>query len=208
MEVTYSVADLKARASSTTSLINIDLLLLTATDYQRFVELVDKALDWIAQELSRNPELHKKQSEDQLTIQVVSLLRAMTFTAHHETKVGGHCDVVIEYKFEFLWLGEAKIFDSDYSWLFKGFEQLNTRYSTGNPNQNSGGMIIYSFKDRIDRMMKRWMDHLEENFSDIAIEDCPVNQLAKISTHPHKRTGLKYRVRHVPISLYFDPQDE
>lgn len=207
MNLHLSVADLKARATSTPSLINLDLLLLIEPDHAAFVRLVEKAIDWIAQELSRNPELHKDQTEDELTIQVVNMLKAMTFTASHDTKVGGHCDVSVEYKFELLWLAEAKIFDSDYSWLFKGFQQLNSRYSTGNPDQNAGGMIIYSFKERVDRMMVRWSEYLETNLPGIVVKVCPDNVLCRRSSHTHIRTGLPYKVRHVPISLYFKPED-
>jgi hypothetical protein len=177
--------------------------------YAKFTELIERAIDHISQEIARNPELKQNLSEDQITHEVVMLLRNMGFDATHETKVGGHCDITIEARQQMLWLGEAKkIHNQNNHWLYKGFMQLSSRYSTGNNYQNTGGIIIYCFASRIDKIMKNWENYLKNNF----IDDIDINWCHKVhsvfySEHIHERTGQKFRVRHVPISLYFLPRE-
>jgi hypothetical protein len=183
----------------------ISLELLVCSSYARFVELIEQALDHIAITLARNPELKQKHSEDQLTIDLVSGLNFMGFSARHETKVGGHCDVVIEGRDDYLWLGEAKIYTS-YSWLFKGFRQLDTRYATAHPNQDAGGFLIYCFQERVDKIMGKWQE--KAGRAGLSFQSCPNNPLARISKHTHRRTGRQFRVRHMPFSLYWNPQDQ
>jgi hypothetical protein len=113
---------------------------------------------------------------------------------------------VIEGRDNFLWLGEAKIHQS-YDWLLKGFQQLDTRYSTALPGQDVGGLIIYCKQPRVDRVMNRWADYLQEHRQDVSVTECVSHPLVRRSTHAHASTGLMFKIRHVPISLYFDPAD-
>jgi len=171
-----------------------------------FLPLVDKAVDWIADEFARTPKERQDRSEDGLSIDFVTTLKALGFGASHDTTVGGHCDIVIEEKFGFLWLGEAKK-HRDYDWLLSGFEQLDKRYTTATAAQDQGAVIIYCFGKRIDQVMGRWKKHLQANRSDLDFADDPVNDLGFLTTHTHRRTGRDYTVRHLPISLLWDPED-
>lgn len=206
MTTLKSLAELKEMAESTAQLVGVSLLLMPKGDYATFVTLINQAVDWIAQELSQNPELRRKQSEDQLTVQVVLSLKSMGFLADHDTKVGGHCDIVVKHKYELQWLAEAKI-ARDNPWLLKGFQQLATRYSTGNAGQNDGCLLIYCFRPRIDKVVGMWIDFLQKHIKGISVQQCPIAPSARLSVYTHERTGQPYRVRHVPISLYFNPQD-
>lgn len=191
-------------ADSKPNLIRLNMIF--ATSHGDMVRQVEAALDWIGQEHSKTRQYRQDRDEDGLTIDVITDLRAMGFDASHDTAYGGHCDIVIEAKDGFLWLGEAKI-HSSYDWLLKGFQQLDTRYSTGAPGQDTGGMLIYCKVARIDKTMKRWHAHLVANRPDVTIEICEDNPLALRSTHVHEATGRLFKVRHVPISLYFSPRD-
>lgn len=203
-----TLQDLKASLDTTPKKIHFGMAFLGDGDYEQFLELLDMAFDWIAQELAQNPELRCGRSEDQLTIEVVSMLKALTVEASHDTKVGGHCDIRVEARSEMLWLGEAKKLEkTDNGWIYKGFEQLNSRYSTALPGQDAGGMLIYCVLPRVDKVMGGWEDYLKKQVTDLTTSACERNPLAFRSQHPHPRTGRPYKVRHVPVSLYFQPKD-
>jgi hypothetical protein len=136
----------------------------------------------------------------------VTILRAMGFNATHDTYVRGHCDIVLEGKNGFLWLAEAKI-HRDYAWLLKGLDQLSTRYSTGGPGQDAGTLIIYCKRPRIDKLMVDWQQYLQTHYPKIKMLPCRENPNVFVSAHVHIGTGAKFRIRHVPVSLYFDPKD-
>lgn len=166
---------------------------------------VDPAIDHILQQFARNPKERHGRDEDGLSIDLVTSLRNLGFQASHETKVGGHCDIVIEGKFDFLWLGEAKIHKS-YDWLLQGFEQLDSRYATATVNQDHGGLIIYHLAAKSGDVMDKWQEHLKEARADVKIDDRALGQLEMRTSHPHRRTGRDYHVRHVIVSLYWDPK--
>jgi hypothetical protein len=179
---------------------------ITATSHEQRLHAVEAAIDWIVAEMSKSARHNADSTEDALTTQIVINLRAIGFQASHDADVGGHCDIVVEGVEKFLWLAEAKIHGS-YKWLFKGFQQLTTRYSTGMPGQDAGAMIIYCKGPRIDRMMSAWSKHLVENQPGAKIFPCDGNPTVFVSLHIHVRTGARFKVRHVPVSLYFDPKD-
>lgn len=185
----------------------IKLKYMKAETHRERVDAVDAAIDWVVAELAKSARHNLHASEDSLTLQIVISLKAMGFQASHDTDVGGHCDIVIEGRDNFLWLAEAKVHGS-YPWLMKGFRQLTSRYSTGLTGQNAGGLIIYSRRSRIDRMMKTWAKHLRDNERGITVAPCPRTSLAFISKQIHVRTGDEFKIRHVPVSLYFDPKDD
>ncbi|HWX50529.1 MAG TPA: hypothetical protein VNZ61_20985 [Roseomonas sp.] len=178
-----------------------------APNHAARVLLVEQAIDHIAQTLTRTRHLRQHKSEDLLTVDFVDRLVDMGFSASHDNDVGGHCDIVIDGREGFLWLGEAKI-HSSYKWLYKGFQQLTTRYSSGLPGQDVGGLLIYLYNRNALEMMKAWREHLATERSDIKIEQCEANPLVFRSSHTHEVSGLPYTVRHVPVPLYFAPDDK
>lgn len=168
--------------------------------------MVESAIDYIVNEFQKTRQHRFNDSEDQLTVNAILALRSMGFDAGHDTDYGGHCDIVIDGRDNFLWLGEAKI-HSDYNWLLKGFQQLVTRYSTGVPGQNVGGMLIYCRNANVFQIIERWKVHLQASIQGIKIEPLPGNPLVFSSFHIHEVSGLLYRVRHTPIGLHFSPKD-
>jgi len=100
-----------------------------------------KDIDKVISQIQENPGVRQQDNEDRLTIEIVDQLRSLGHEASHDTKIGGHADIVVR-KNDFLWLGEAKIYQHNNN-LWEGFLQLLTRYSTGDFNQENGGLLIY-----------------------------------------------------------------
>lgn len=186
--------------------LETSLALIAATSADDILARVDPAIDHILQEFARTPKERKDRSEDGLSIDLITSLKHFGFQASHDTTTGGHCDIVIDGRFDFLWLGEAKIHAS-YDWLLKGFNQLDSRYATAAKNQDRGGVVIYHKGPRVDRVMDGWADHLAKERPDVKIEPRNVGDLLMNTRHVHERTGREYHVRHVIVSLYWNPKE-
>jgi len=183
------------------------MAMFLAISHEERISAVERAIDHVAQNLNRTRQHRQHKNEDLLTTDIVTSLKDMGFQASHDTDVGGHCDIVIEGREDFLWLGEAKT-HSSYDWLYKGFQQLSTRYSGGMPGQEAGGLIIYCYNKKVLEMMRDWQTHLIERRDDVKISSCALSKLAFRSTHAHDASGLPYMIRHMPVPLYFEPQDK
>jgi hypothetical protein len=205
MDKRYSLEELNLIFADEPGQIRLQMTM--ASGHSQRAAAVERAIDFIAQDLSRTRHLRQHKSEDLLTTDVVTGLVLMGFQASHDTDIGGHCDVVVGGRDNFLWLGEAKT-HKDYDWLYKGFQQLCTRYSTGLPGQDIGGMLIYCYNQNALEVMRKWRERLSSERTDLQVDDCEGNPLNFRSTHPHDVSGLPYRVRHVPILLYFKPEDK
>ncbi|MEP6483354.1 MAG: hypothetical protein ABJB01_02810 [Rudaea sp.] len=175
--------------------------------YTQFIELVEQGLLYSTAQIWANPKFYVELNEDQITHYICSALDCLGFDASFNSFQGGHCDVTVKIAFGYVWLGEAKI-DHDYEWLNKGYHQLTTRYSTGQVNQNNGGMLIYCKKPRIDTIMEKWKIRLEEGAPGVTLTDWPESASAFYSVAKHERTGADFRVLHLPISIYFNPKDK
>ncbi|MER9880450.1 hypothetical protein [Mesorhizobium sp. M0118] len=202
-ERSYTLRELQLLASGSVP-SQVSLALIFAERAEDILAQVDTAIDHIAQDFARTPKERQGRSEDSLTIDVVTSLRSMGFQASHDTTVGGHCDVVIEGRNNFLWLGEAKIHRS-YDWLLQGFNQLDSRYATASKYQDHGGIIIYCYDGRADKIMDEWAVRLKQARPDVEVNDRAHEELFFTSAHLHSRTGRPYRVRHVPIALQWKP---
>ncbi len=168
--------------------------------------IVEDAVDHLATEFAATPHHRKDRDEDGLTIDVVTGLKLLGMQATHDEDIGGHCDIVVRSKDDFLWLAEAKI-HSAYDWLAKGYQQITTRYSTGLPGQDAGALVIYCKAENVKGIMEKWQGHFSEAFPDAKISVCEKTPLAFISTCTHPRSGLAFRIRHIPISVWHDPKD-
>lgn len=203
-ETTLHDLRLMAR-DSTPMLIMFDLL--EADSYSKKLSCVERGVDFAIQEMIKVRHLYQGMTEDQLTNSLINVLLGMGFKPTHDTQIGGHCDIVIQFDDGFLWIGEAKIHGA-YEWLLKGFNQLDSRYSTGMPGQDSGDLIIFVFEERIDRVMEKWAEKLSAERPDVTMKTCERNPTRRISSHRHERTGLPFRTRHIPVSLHFAPRDK
>lgn len=184
------------------------ILRRTASTYEQFVDVLYKDLDEIVSIFQENPELRFEDTEDRLTIEIVSNLRSMGYNAGHETKVGGHADILVRGKGNSLWIGEAKIHNG-YDYLFKGFQQLCTRYSTGDISQDCGGLLIYVKNKDFKSVIDSWKQDIEGRGLDgFSMSDCSNRaNFSFFTEHKHERSGTAFKVRHLGISLYFSPRD-
>lgn len=205
-EQCYSLRDLQLLTRGSVP-AQISLALIFADTAEDMLEQVDAAIDHIAQDFARTPKERQGRSEDGLTTDVVTSLRNMGFQASHDTTVGGHCDVVIEGRNNFLWLGEAKIHRS-YDWLLQGFNQLDTRYATASLDQDHGGIIIYCYEGRTDTIIDEWAKRLKQARPDVELTDRRPEERFFRSSHLHHRTGRPYHVRHVPVALQWKPAQQ
>ena len=202
-EQSYSLRELKLLARGNVPM-EVSLGLLFAIAAEDILALVDTAIDHIAQDFARTPKERQGRSEDSLTTDLVSSLRNMGFQAAHDTTVGGHCDIVIEGRGNFLWLGEAKT-HSSYDWLVQGFNQLDGRYATASRHQDHGGIVIYCYHGRVDKIMDEWAIRLKQARPEVEVSRGAEDAEVFTSSHVHERTGRPYHVRHVAISLQWAP---
>ncbi|WP_296253476.1 hypothetical protein [uncultured Stenotrophomonas sp.] len=178
-------------------------------EYSDFVSLVERAVIWAAAQMSENPKEITHLDENALTYQLVKALRAIAFDASLDSTVGGHCDLVVRYGDRYLWLGEAKIYKG-YTWLTKGYLQLTTRYSTGLEGQDCGALIIYFKSGDMAAVMTEWSARLgsmksNRNGAPIVVAVNTPPACSVVSTQAHHRSGRDFVVKHLPISIVWDP---
>lgn len=172
-----------------------------------FINNLYKEIDRVICQIQENLELRQNDKEDRLTIDIRDQLRSLGYGAEHDTKIGGHVDLIVR-KDNLLWLGEAKVYRGE-NYLWEGFQQLTTRYSTGDFNQNSGGLLIYIFADDAQTIMGKWQTYLlNKNLPNYSCKSCEPRSLAFISSHRHERSGQPFHVKHIPVLLHFDPKDK
>lgn len=179
---------------------------LTAIEYKDFIEILYRDIDKITVLQEENPEIYfQDQREDRLTVEIKNALNLMGYSASHDAKHGGHADLVVK-KGSFTWIAEAKVYRGN-AYLWQGYLQLTTRYSTGNTHQTDGALLIYVFQPHALSIMDQWMAELPTKSSSISTKKCPKKELCFYSSTPHQKSGLDFNVRHIPVLLYFDPQD-
>jgi hypothetical protein len=200
----YSFRDLMLMANTKSDEIRFRWMFSNGHEERR--QIVEDAVDYIAVEFAETPHHRKDRDEDGLTLDIVTSLKHMGFQATHDEDIGGHCDIVVRGRDNFMWLAEAKIHKA-YDWLAKGYQQITARYSTGQQGQDAGALVIYCKAENVKAIMEQWSKHFAETFPDAVTVVCEKSPLALVTTINHPRTGLPYRIRHIPISVWHDPQD-
>lgn len=204
--IEQSLAALRVQVAGTAMETGIDYVL--AQNHRARVDAVQRSVDFACNNLIKHRDKKQGDNEDGLTVQVCDMLTHSGIKAAHNPSIGGHCDVVVEGKSDFLWLAEAKK-HSDYDWLDKGFRQLCTRYSTGNPGQDHGEVLIYCFVQDAKAMLGKWKVELVRRNSYVTVsEDKKGNPLIFHSKHQHECSGLEFYVRHKVVTLYWSPKDK
>lgn len=183
-----------------------------ATTYDDFIIGIYKKLELIISSLQENPQHQQGNSEAQITNQIVSMFRIAGYNAYSDTENGGHVDIKIDKpNTNFLWLAEAKK-GTNLNHIHEGFLQLLTRYATGGINQTEGCILIYIFTESAVEHVQNFRDDLpKRGIDDLEINDSPCrNPLIFYSeSHtPRMGEGIKYKVKHIGISLYFRPLDK
>lgn len=179
---------------------------LFAQNHEARVRAVQKSVDFACGKLVKHREKKQGDDEDGLTVQVCDMLTHSGINATHNTSVGGHCDIVVEGIDDFLWLAEAKI-HKGYAWLDKGHQQLSTRYSSGNPGQNHGDLLIYCFVQDAKAVLEKWRNELISRYPNVVVNEDDGNPLTFQSKHKHECSGLDFCIRHKAVTLYWKPKD-
>jgi hypothetical protein len=200
-----SLSDMKNLGDINPDLANFATRQLAKT-YDEFIEILYKDIDNVIYKIQENPELRQKDSEDRVTIDIVIGLKLLGYMASHDSKIGGHTDISVK-KSNFLWIGEAKIYRGC-KYLWGGFLQLTTRYSTGDSTQRHGGIFLHIQQPNTKKIMEDWKEFLlEKNLDEYSDKICSLRELSFFSQHIHERSGMLFQIRHMPIMLYFNPQD-
>lgn len=169
------------------------------------VQIIRNAIDYAASEFAKHAQHKQGKNEDQLTQNVIDIIKAMGIDARHDVQVGGHCDIVVEASDNFMWLAEAKIHKS-YDWLEKGYFQIATRYSTGLAGQNHGDLIIYAFNKDCAALFDRWLEFLGINHPALKPTNIDREKLVFETQKPHANSGLPYHIRHIFFVLHHAPE--
>ncbi|MGO1163295.1 hypothetical protein ACTOV4_15275 [Brucella sp. C7-11G] len=204
----FSLRDLELLARTEQEKISLGrmMLHLGPNPYEAFIGLVDRAVTFVVGEITSDPSSKQEMSEDELTEFLRLGLKSMGFNATHDTKTGGHCDIVIEEHGDLKWLGEAKKVDeTDSNWLFQGYLQLTTRYTNGRLDQAHGGMIIYSYIENTVNMMATWQKYLFNKQSSVSLHQSNATGTVFTTKDLIASSGTDYYVRHIPVQLYFKP---
>lgn len=178
-------------------------------NYESFCDIVENKLLDIALDIERNKALYHALTEDQLTGMLSISMKAAGFDAEHDTYRNGHTDLLIRNDSgRYEWLGEAK-HDNGPAYIMEGFRQLADRYADGNPASSRGGIIIYTQKANKTELLDNWIQHVSGNYeANVSCTERCSETLTARTSHSHHATGVDYRVRHIPISLYYKPTDK
>ncbi len=176
-----------------------------ATTHIARVAALEKILESCFASLVENRQHKQKHSEDALSVEIVERLRGFKMEANHDVQTGGHCDIHVRGKSNFLWIGEAKI-HGGYGWLESGFKQLSTRYATGMPGQDCGDLIMYCRKRDSVAVLKSWLKRLKQNFPDTTVTVDEVSELLQFRTvHTCENSGRPFKTRHKIVPLFWQP---
>lgn len=187
---------------------------LISLDWQQYrshdarLATVEKAVDHSIREIMKTAHLYQGRKEDELTDIIIKQLGGMGILATHDTQYGGHCDIVVETQDGFLWIAESKINNKGYDWILQGFQQLDTRYTTGIKGQDSGDIIVFLYNESMMDFMNEWVKRLSAARPDVSGSFSQNDPTQWVSSHKHARSGLPFRIRHLPVSLYFKPADK
>lgn len=178
--------------------------------YEKFIVVLYRDLEKIAQMLQTRKQLYYKALEDEISMYIVDRLVDFGYNAFHDPKQGGHVDIFVSGRGrDWQWLGEAKRDYGGNSWFEKGFHQLCRRYSDGGYSHIHGGILVYVQGKYANQQATEWRNHLatlEHTYQQIEVRDCDKPSCISFeSSHTHDTSGLPYVVRHLFIGLYHDP---
>lgn len=192
----------------------------SSQNYDNFVEGVYELIEYIKEifQSSNNIKFSSEGAEDSITHSVVNCLRPFNANIGMKQSGGGNADIVIANSINRLkWVGEAKILsdDNSNSHLFEGFLQLSTRYSNACKSEQHGGLLIYNFKERLDKCIVNWNDYVFDKAEEFGFDGLRKINLGSLNTfngffteHKHHATGEKYTVAHIPINFFKEQLDK
>lgn len=201
-----SVRQLRERAGQTPAgALSFQILMwdFESPEYSAWVSLVEGAMLYQINKVAEKKHYLKDLGEDALTTVLELALDNLGLTCSAKV-VNGNVDMVVEWR-GFKWLGEAKI-AADLQKIFHGYQQLTSRYATGQPGQTAGGLLLYCKHDRAGVIMAGWKAALGNEIPGSNIQDGPV-PLSFRSDDDRNGSGEKISVVHLAFPLYHDPEE-
>jgi hypothetical protein len=182
-------------------------MLAEDSTYEEFVKVLYEDIDDCVRRIEEDPKVHRYDSEDRLSREIINML-SVWYDASHDELIGGHSDVVVRGPRGFLWVGEAKI-HSGYDYMLKGFQQLATRYLRGNPLSDQGALLMYIRNQDCAKVVEKWGETLAgEKLPGYRVEECPSRkELGFRTVHKHRSSGRDVMIRHIGLNVHWDPQD-
>lgn len=182
-------------------------------DYDTWLTQLYKDLDYIIKEvIFPQASYRQNDKEDRFNLDIASSLKLLGYQASHDRWNNGHPDIFVEspgngYK----WTGESKI-HSTYNYLLEGYKQLCERYSSGFEKQDQGAVLVITTNADIKSLMDNWRATLAADVNyqqaNITVYDCQLDKMCFMSSHKHSVSGEDFIVRHIPISIRFQPTDK
>ncbi|ABS08237.1 MULTISPECIES: hypothetical protein [Shewanella] len=181
---------------------------LYGRDYDSFINCIYETLDLIISRIDMHPHLRARDSEDRTTLEMVNAFRFTGILAEQDAYYNGNCDFSINFRDNFVWLGEAKL-DNSNTHIMEGFRQLVDRYVTGSKVQKEGALLIYCRLSNPTEVLQKWRDYLlqketEESEYSIRFLEDPLEEGARYfyTVHRHKSSGQLFKVKHLTVSLH------
>lgn len=202
-----TIAQLKQRAATCpVRALSLQILLwdFDPPGYDAWVEHIERALLHQVNLIAEKKHYLNSLSEDALSTVVQIALDNLVLDCS-ATVVNGNVDVVIAFG-GYKWLGEAKI-ASDNTKIFHGYQQLTTRYATGQPGQTAGGMLLYCKDERADGILNSWRAALDVAIPGSQIVDGPV-PLSFRSIDTRNGAGQVLKIVHLAFPLFHLPEED
>ena len=202
----FTIDELRNGLDARTSKFARRLLAETGT-YEDFLDGLYEELEDCLKRIEEDPKVHRDDSEDRISREIINML-SRWYDASHDELIGGHSDIVVRGPRGFLWVAEAKI-HGGYDYMLKGFQQLTTRYMRGTPNADQGALLMYIRNGDTAGVVEKWAAKIDaESLTNYERVPCPVRQeLGFRTSHRHASSGRPVLVRHIGISMHWDPQD-
>lgn len=182
-------------------------MIAEANTYEYFVDVLYEDLEDCLRRIEEDPQVHRSDTEDRVSQEIINML-SMWYDASHDEKIGGHSDIVVRGPRGFLWVAEAKIHGS-YDYMLQGFQQLATRYPRGKPDSDQGALLMYIKNQDCAAVVEKWKEKITQNgLAGLKYEECPIRkELGFRTTHTHTSSGRPVLIRHIGISMHWNPQD-
>jgi len=201
----YSMKDMFAIHADLTDALNRK----TPSSYDVFIKQIDKDLNNIISVTESGRQHHLEKGEDEITEHLISQLKHMYPSVHHDAQHGGHCDFYFETKGTdgslYKWIMEAKLWKG-FEYVYSGLDtQLLGSYAVGGVNSCKGGMIFYSqIASGALYAMGEWFQGLENK--GITINNKREDGLRFDTAHKlNDGTGADFYVNHYCIDLFHAP---
>lgn len=177
--------------------------------YEAFVEQIDRDLNNIIIVTESGRQHHMDKGEDAITDHLLSQLKQLYPSVHHDPQNGGHCDYYFEARSAkgelYQWVAEAKLWNG-FEYVYQGLDaQLLGSYAKGGVNHCRGGMIFYS---RLSSGAKFAMDEWHTELGKKGIQGHSMREDGLRFDTDHKLnggTGADFYVRHYCVDLFHAP---